>query len=177
MVIDALVHHMSGGREAYDRNGRIARSGKIHEGVLRWLQRDAYFQWKPPKTAGREQFGAEFVDRLIGMGVGMPDLIATATELTAWSVARGIFAAAPAAKGEAVVSGGGVHNRFLIQRLENHLHAWKIRSSAEFGVDPDAKEAIAFALLAHRNLRRKPGNVPSATGARHAVVLGKSTMP
>jgi anhydro-N-acetylmuramic acid kinase len=91
-------------------------------------------------------------------------------------VARGILAA-PAADGEAIVSGGGVHNRFLMRRLENHLRGWKIRSSAEFGIDPDAKEAIAFALLAHRNLRRKPGNVPSATGARHAVVLGKSTMP
>jgi anhydro-N-acetylmuramic acid kinase len=120
------------------------------------------------------------------MGIDMPDLIATATELTAWSVAHGILAAAPAARsparqggvrGEAIVSGGGVHNRFLMRRLENHLRGWKIRSSAEFGIDPDAKEAIAFALLAYRNLRRKPGNVPSATGARHPVVLGKSTMP
>jgi anhydro-N-acetylmuramic acid kinase len=177
MAIDALVRHMTGGREAYDRNGRIARSGTIHEGALRSLQRHAYFQRTPPKTAGREQFGAEFVGPLISTGIGMPDLIATATELTAWSVTRGIFAAAPAAKGEAIVSGGGVHNRFLMRRLENHLGGWKVRSTAEFGIDPDAKEAIAFALLAHRNLRRKPGNVPSATGARRPVVLGKSTMP
>jgi anhydro-N-acetylmuramic acid kinase len=177
MAIDALVRHMSGGRDAYDRNGRIAQSGKIHDGALRSLQRHAYFQRRPPKTAGREQFGAEFVDRLIAMGVDMPDLIATATELTAWSVAHGIFAAAPAAKGEAIVSGGGVHNRFLMRRLENHLRGWKIRSSAEFGIDPDAKEAIAFAALAYRNVRRRPSNVPSATGARHPVVLGKSTMP
>jgi anhydro-N-acetylmuramic acid kinase len=177
MAIDALVRHMSGGRQAYDRNGSIARSGNIHDEALRSLQRHAYFQWKPPKTAGREQFGAEFVDRLIGMRIGMPDLIATATELTAWSVARGIFGAAPAGKGEAIVSGGGVHNRFLMRRLESHLRGWKVRSSAEFGIDPDAKEAIAFASLAYRNLRRRPGNVPSATGARHPVVLGKSTMP
>lgn len=181
MAIDALVRHMSGSRQAYDRNGRIARSGKIHEGVLRSLQRHAYFQRKSPKTAGREQFGGEFVDRLIGMGpnmgIGMPDLIATATELTAWSVAYGIFAAAPGAKGEAIISGGGVHNRFLMGRLEAHLRGWKVRSSAEFGIDPDAKEAIAFASLAYRNLRRRPGNVPSATGAHHPVVLGKSTVP
>jgi anhydro-N-acetylmuramic acid kinase len=176
MAIDALVRHMSGGRQTYDRNGRIARSGKIHEGVLRSLQRHAYFQRKPPKTAGREQFGAEFVDRLIRTGIEMRDLIATATEVTAWSVARGIFAAIPAGQGEAIVSGGGVHNHFLMQRLENQLRGWKIRSSAEFGIDPDAKEAIAFALLAHRNFRRRPGNVPPATGARHVVVLGKSTM-
>ena len=177
MAIDALVRHMSGGRKAYDRDGRIARSGKIHEVALRSLQRHAYFQWRPPKTAGREQFGAEFVDRLMGMGIRMPDLIATATELTAWSVARGIFSAGRAGNGEAIVSGGGVHNRFLMRRLETHLRGWKVRSSAEFGIDPDAKEAIAFASLAYRNLRRKPGNVPAATGARHLAVLGKSTMP
>jgi len=164
MVIDALVAHMTGGKETFDRDGRIARSGKVHEQLLRRLLRHAYFKRKPPKSCGREEFGREFAGELIATGLALPDLIATATELTAQSIAAAIQA------DEVIASGGGVHNGWLMERLHALL---PMRTSAEFGIDPDAKEAIAFAVLAYESARRRPANLPSATGAGHPVVLGK----
>jgi anhydro-N-acetylmuramic acid kinase len=177
MVIDALVRHMTERRESYDRGGRIARSGKVNGELFEELRRHPYFKLKPPKTAGREQFGQDFVSALIGTGIPLPDLIATATEFTAWSIAGAILDSTPDSNGEVVVSGGGIHNRWLMRRLQYYVAPWKIKSTAEFGVDPDAKEAIAFAVLAYRTFRQEPGNLPSATGARRAVILGKSTLP
>jgi anhydro-N-acetylmuramic acid kinase len=177
MAIDALVRHMTDGRESYDRGGRIARSGKVNHHLLDQFREHPYFRRKPPKTAGREQFGREFVDGLIATRLPLPDLIATATEFTAWSVAAAILDSAPYPNVEVVASGGGVHNRWLMRRLRDYLNPRKIRSSGEFGIDPDAKEAIAFAMLAYRAFRGEPGNLPSATGARRAVVLGKTTQP
>jgi anhydro-N-acetylmuramic acid kinase len=177
MTIDALVRHMTGGRENCDRGGRIARSGKVNRELFEELRSRPYFKLKAPKTAGREQFGEEFVRGLIATGLSLPDLIATATELTAWTIARAILDSASESNVEVIASGGGVHNRWLMQRLHYYLNPSKIRSTAEFGIDPDAKEAIAFAVLAYRTFRREPGNLPSATGARRAAILGKSTLP
>ena len=168
MVIDALVAHMTNGRERFDRDGRIARSGAIQEDLLLRLLKHPYFKRKAPKTCGREQFGSEFVSHLLATRLQLPDLIATATELTAHTIAGAIRG-----RQEIIVSGGGVHNRWLMQRLKALLPECPVKSSADFGVDPDAKEAIAFAVLAYESARRRPGNLPSATGARHPVVLGK----
>ena len=177
MVIDALVSHYTAGREIYDRNGRIARSGKVHEELLKAMLSDPYFARKPPRTAGREQFGQRFASGLVATGIPLPDLIATATELTATSIARAILELSNEGNAEIIVSGGGLHNGWLMRRLQYHLNPRTIRSSGEFGIDPDAKEAIAFAVLAYQTYTRKPGNLPSATGARHPVTLGKSTLP
>ncbi len=168
MVIDALVAHMTGGKERFDRNGRIARTGKIREELLRTLLGNAFYKRKPPKNCGREQFGREFAAHLIATGASLPDLVATATELTARSIAMAIRGAQ-----EVIASGGGVHNGWLMQRLKASLPESSVKMSAEFGIDPDAKEAIAFAVLAYESARRRPGNLPYATGARHPVVLGK----
>jgi anhydro-N-acetylmuramic acid kinase len=168
MAIDALVAHMTGGKERFDRNGRIARSGAVQQGLLARLVEHPYFKCKPPKTCGREQFGAQFAADLIATGIPLRDLIATAAELTARSIARAILG-----HHEVIVSGGGVHNGWLMQRLKASLPENSVQTSAEFGIDPDAKEAIAFAVLAYESARRRPGNLPSATGARHPVVLGK----
>jgi anhydro-N-acetylmuramic acid kinase len=172
MVIDALVSHMTahmaGGRATFDRNGRIARSGKVQEALLSRLLKHPYFKRRPPKTCGREQFGAQFTADLIATGAPLRDLIATATELTARSIAGAIRG-----QPEVIASGGGVHNGWLMQRLKASLPENSVKTSAEFGVDPDAKEAIAFAVLAYESARGRPGNLPSATGARHPVVLGK----
>jgi anhydro-N-acetylmuramic acid kinase len=177
MVIDALVAHYTEGRETFDRGGRIARSGKVHEELLKAMRGDPYFKRKPPKTAGREQFGQPFVNGLIATGIPLPELIATATDFTANSIARAVLDFAPLGDVELVVSGGGLKNRSLMARLQYYMNPWKIRSTADFGIDPDAKEAIAFAMLAYQSFRREPGNLPSATGARHSVTLGKSTLP
>ena len=177
MVIDALVSHYTEGRETYDRNGRIARSGKVHDELLKAMRSDPYFTRKPPKTAGREQFGQQFVSGLIATGIPLPDLIATATELTAISIARAILDFTFQPELEIIVSGGGLRNRWLMRRLQDHVHPWRIRSAAELGIDPDAKEAIAFAVLAYQTFISEPGNLPSATGARRPVILGKTTFP
>ncbi len=173
MVIDALVTHMTGGKEKFDRDGRIARCGKVHEGLLESMVSDPFVRARPPKTTGREMFGAEFTSGLIATGVPLPDLIATATEFTVLSLAQQILRTVE--PDEIIVSGGGVHNRWMMRRLAEELQPAALKTSAEFGIDPDAKEAIAFAVLAHQTVRGRAGNLPSATGARHAVVLGKSS--
>jgi len=173
MVIDALVAHATEGRQRYDREGRMARRGTVHQRLLQAMLSDSYFAVKPPKTTGRERFGSEFVGGLIATGVEIADLIATATEFTAQSIAKSI--PKKAGIGQLIASGGGVHNRQIMQRLAELLPDLDIKTSADFGVDPDAKEAIAFAVLAYEFARGRPGNLPSATGARRAVLLGKSS--
>jgi len=171
MVIDALVAHHTGGKQRYDRNGGIAGSGSVHARLLKAMLGDPYFTIKPPKSTGRERFGSEFVHGLIATGVALPDLIATATEFTAQSIARAI----PKGMRELIASGGGVHNLQIMRRLAELLPGIDVKTTAEFGVDPDAKEAIAFAVLAYEFVRGRAGNLPRATGARRAVTLGKSS--
>jgi anhydro-N-acetylmuramic acid kinase len=173
MIVDGLVAHRSGGKELFDRGGRIARSANIHEKLLHSMLEDPYFKLTPPKTTGREQFGQQFVSGLIATGIPIEDLIATATELTARSIATAILASSDAQ--EVIASGGGVHNRWLMGRLRELLPGVAVNSSAEYGIDPDAKEAIAFAVLAYEFMERRPANLPSATGARRAVLLGKGS--
>ena len=139
------------------------------------ILKDIYYRAAPPKTAGREQYGHEFVERLKKSGLAVPDLLATATALTAATIAAGIHRFSKHAVDELIVSGGGVHNPVLMGYLAGFLEGTRIRSSDEFGVPADAKEAIAFAILAYRTWRREPGTLPSATGAAHDVVLGKIT--
>jgi anhydro-N-acetylmuramic acid kinase len=174
MVIDALVRHMTEGAHLYDRNGSIARRGTVHERLLQSMMQDPYLREKSPKSTGRERFGQQFVAGLIATGIPLPDLIATATEFTAVSIASAILGAA-GVHYRIIVAGGGIHNRWLMARLKANLRPEAICSSAEFGIDPDAKEAIAFAVLAFESAHGRPANLPSATGARRPVVLGKST--
>jgi len=174
MVIDALVSHMTEGRQTYDRDGRIARRAKVHDRMLVSMLADPYFGLRPPKSTGREQFGQQFANSMIATGIPLEDLIATATECTARSVASAIATCSNDAL-EVIASGGGVHNRWLMRRLRELMPNVSLSTSADFGIDPDAKEAIAFALLAHEFVMNRPGNLPSATGARRAVLLGRST--
>jgi anhydro-N-acetylmuramic acid kinase len=171
MVIDALVAHMTEGRETMDRDGRIARGAKVHPGLLDSMIHDPYLARLGPKTAGREQFGQQFVSGLIATGVALPDLIATATEFTVHAAVYQIYRTIE--PDEIIVSGGGIHNRWMMRRLREECRGAQVLSSAEFGVDPDAKEALAFAVLAYQSLHHRPANLPSATGARRPVVLGK----
>ncbi len=170
MVIDALVREYSDGAQLCDFGGEIASRGVINAPLLTELLKDPYYRARPPKTAGREQYGVEFLDRLKRSGLSMPDLIATATALTAVTIANAIKRT-----DEVIVSGGGAHNPRILNQLSGRLPGVRIVTSQEFGIDPDAKEAIAFAILARETWLRRPGNLPSATGARRAVVLGQVT--
>ena len=169
MAIDALAREMG---QPFDRGGRIAASGRVDRGLLAELLADPYYRRRGPKSAGREQYGAEFVARLKATGLPVRDLIATATVLTASAVAVAIRGVGPA---DLIVSGGGAHNRQIMAHLAALLPEMAIATSADYGVDVDGKEAVAFAVLAHETWRGRPSNLPSATGARRAVVLGSIT--
>jgi anhydro-N-acetylmuramic acid kinase len=173
MIIDQLVAIHTRNRRKYDSGGQIAARGKVNQKLLDSLVRRTYYRQPPPKTAGREQYGQEFVRDLIRTEVPMIDLIATATALTPATIAFGLKKFVRHPVDEVIVSGGGVHNRTMMAYLQAFLPAVRLRTSTEFGIDSDAKEAIAFAILAHETWHRRPSNLPSATGARHPVILGK----
>jgi anhydro-N-acetylmuramic acid kinase len=177
MVMDALTAEYTRGRQSYDRDGRIAARGKIDRALLDRLLADPYYRRRPPKTAGREQYGQNFVAAMKASGRSLPDLIATATALTAAAIAQAIqrFVIPRMPVDAVIASGGGVHNRQLMGYLQAFLPGIPLVTSGRYGVDPDAKEAIAFAVLARETMRGCAANVPSATGARHPVVLGKIT--
>jgi anhydro-N-acetylmuramic acid kinase len=160
MVMDALA-------PPFDRAGALARGGRVNEPLLAELLRDPYYGQPPPKTAGREQYGREFVERT---GID----ITTAAELTVRTIAQAVERYP--ATGEVIVSGGGAHNLWLMERLRATLRP-RLMTSAEVGVDIDAKEAMLFALLAHETWHRRPGNLPTATGAARAKILGKISLP
>ncbi|MGA8618375.1 MAG: anhydro-N-acetylmuramic acid kinase [Candidatus Sulfotelmatobacter sp.] len=187
MVIDTVTEKLFG--KAFDRAGRIAASGKVLDKVIReTLQRD-FFRKKPPKTAGREEFGREFVREFLrscGRCRGQ-DIVATATALTAKSIAdavrsyTGVNSGVAQGQGfrEMILSGGGAKNSTLVSMLKNEMSPLEVclRFSDEFGLPSEAKEAVAFAILAHETWHRRPSNVPSATGAKRAAVLGKISFP
>jgi anhydro-N-acetylmuramic acid kinase len=181
MVMDALTAKYFG--KAYDRSGKIAASGKVLEKAVARVLREPYFRRKPPKTAGREQFGREFVEKFVKLcgRVNKRDIVATATAVTSRSIADAVrrLLTSEANYREFVVSGGGANNSTLIEMLRAELRplGLQLRSSDEFGVPAEAKEAAAFALLAYQTWKRLPSNVPSATGAKRAAVLGKISYP
>jgi anhydro-N-acetylmuramic acid kinase len=177
MVIDAVTERLFA--KLYDRDGRIAASGSVLEVVVKDLLRAPFFRRKPPKTAGREEFGRDFVrDFLRRCGpASKRDVVATATALTARSIADALrrYGLRGGRYSEFIVSGGGANNPTLMTMLANEVQPMglRIRSSDEFGLPSNAKEAVAFALLAYETLHRRPSNVPSATGARRSAILGK----
>ena len=177
MVIDQLVQMRL--RRSYDRNGAVAAKGSILKVVLEQSLELPFFRKQPPKTAGREEFGREFVEEFLRRcgKAATPDMIATATALTAESIARAIsrFVLPRGRFSEYIVSGGGTRNKTLMKMLGERLSPWglQIKTSDDFGLPSQAKEAVAFAVLAYETWHRRPGNIPSATGARRAVVLGK----
>ena len=173
MVIDQLVAIYTRGRQKYDRGGNLARGGKVDAALIDRLLRRGFYRESPPKSTGREQFGREFINELRETGLPLLDLIATATAFTPAAVAVGMQRFVPFPIHEIIVSGGGSHNARMMGYLAGFLPHVKLRYSSEFGIDVDAKEAIAFAVLAYETWHRRPSNLPSATGARRPVILGK----
>lgn len=182
MVIDAVTQELFG--QKFDRNGKIAASGTARQNVIEKILRHKFFRAKPPKTAGREEFGREFVREFLRLcgGTSNEDIVATATALTAQSIAdalrRFVISFRPAAKHsfrEMIVSGGGAKNATLVKMLAENLAplGLKLKFSDEFGLPSQAKEAVAFAVMAYETWNRRPSNVPSATGAKRSAVLGK----
>ncbi len=177
MVMDALVRWFTRDAKKYDHGGALAARGKVIPALLEKLLAHAYFLQKPPKTAGREQFGAGFVSQVLEHDnmASFEDLLCTAAELTARSVAGAMtrFVVPDAHVDQLIVSGGGARNETLMERLRVLLPQMEILRSDELGIPAAAKEAIGFAILASETFHLHSGNVPAATGAQRPVVLGK----
>jgi anhydro-N-acetylmuramic acid kinase len=201
MLIDAATESLFGQR--YDRSGAIAASGKVIDPLVTQLLRDLFFRQQPPKTAGREEFGREYLTRFLRLcrGSRKADIVATATALTARSIADAVerfvlprfvprtlarrkgksrklvppVLSSRSTSTELIVSGGGAKNRTLMAMLRAELTRLEIslHFSDQFGLPSAAKEAVAFALMAHETWHHRPSNVPSATGAKHPAILGK----
>jgi len=178
MVMDALAERLF--KTPFDRDGRIAARGRVNEPLLRWAMSLRYFRRPPPKTAGREEFGREFVREFVRRAgrLRKEDVIATATALTARSISDSIRRFVLHGKNnyrDYFVSGGGTRNRTLMHMLELELApvGLPVRTTDEFGLPSDAKEAVAFAVLAYHTWHREPSNIPSATGAKRMAILGK----
>jgi anhydro-N-acetylmuramic acid kinase len=187
MVIDAVTEKLFA--RPFDRGGKIAASGKALDPVVDKILQRAFFRKQPPKTAGREEFGRDFVRDFLRScrGCRKQDVVATATALTAKSIAGAVArfvikkssSAQKQAFHEMILSGGGAKNSTLVAMLTSELTllGLRLRFSDEYGLPSSAKEAVAFAVLAHETWRRRASNLPSATGARRAAVLGKVSYP
>jgi anhydro-N-acetylmuramic acid kinase len=183
MVMDTLVARATGGRMRYDREARIARRGRILPALLAELAAHPFFRIKPPKSAGREEFGAQFAERALQRAkrksVRPEDVLHTVTVLTAVTIAQAVrrFVAPRMHLDDLIVSGGGAHNPLVMERLRAGFTGVAILHSSELGVPEDAKEAFAFAVLAYETFHSRPSNLAAATGANRAAVLGKLCLP
>ncbi len=181
MVIDALVRRFTHGKKEFDEAGRLASRGSVRAPLVEEILRLPYFRQRPPKSCGREQFGDEFVRRyfLRRRSMRLEDLLRTAAELTVAAIADALerFVFPQHRIHRLIVSGGGARNRTLLAGLQAFVPRLAIDLSDHYGLPIDAKEAIAFAILADRTMHGLPGNLPSVTGAKRAVVLGKISMP
>jgi len=183
MVIDALAQGLFA--RPYDRNGALAAKGTPDEAILKALLRDPYYRRRPPKSAGREEYGRDFVERLLKMAkqkrLSPHDTLATATALTSRTIAAACRSFVAPLSGSTpvdyIVAGGGARNAtlLLLGRIAELLPEVEVRPSDAVGVPSDDKEAVAFALLAWHTWHRLPGNVPAATGAAYPALLGSVT--
>jgi anhydro-N-acetylmuramic acid kinase len=178
MPLDAVVQSWTGGAEACDRDGRRAAAGRVDAGLVAELLAHPFLALPPPKSTGRETFGEPFVRPLLVRYRGCEgDLLASLTRFVAEAIALGLRRHAAGAIDEVLVSGGGARNPVLMDALERAVAPVPVRGIAEIGLDPDAKEAVAFAVLANQTLFGRPGNLPAATGAAGPRILGKIVLP
>lgn len=179
MLMDALVWHFTRKKQRFDRGARLARQGQVNLKVLKELLRDPYLRLGPPKSTGREYYGRAYFQELLRMGkkhgAGPNDLIRTTTEFTVASVVDALrrFVLRETKIQQLIVSGGGAKNPLIMAQLAAALAPMEVMASSKLGVPEEAKEAYAFALLAYETWNRRAGNLPSATGAERAVILGK----
>lgn len=180
-LIDAAMELATGGKQTFDRDGEWARRGRVDELLLEELLSHPFFRRNPPKSTGRETFGRPMVAAMahardLAGSEGWADLVTTLTALTARSIADAVHRwVAPRPVREMIVTGGGARNPVLLSMLRQALPELELLEPGALGIDPDAKEAVAFAALAWAFLRDLPGNAPEATGARGPRVLGSYT--
>jgi anhydro-N-acetylmuramic acid kinase len=177
MVIDGIVHLITSGRKRCDTDGKMAARGTVDKRLLGEMLRHPFFRRRPPKSTGREQFGAAFAERIYRRAgrknLADSDIVATVTALTARSIAQAYRRFLPVMPDELILCGGGSHNRTLVEMLQAEMPDVKMLSTDDFGISVDAKEAVSFAILAWATIKGMTNNVPAATGAKKPVILGK----
>jgi anhydro-N-acetylmuramic acid kinase len=177
MIIDAIVSIISRGRQRFDRGGRIAARGTVDKTILNDMLKHPFFNQRPPKSTGREEFGSRYCDllyrKLAKKSIPAENIIATVTAFTAESIVMAYRKFLPRIPDEVILCGGGAHNKTLVKMLQRELGKSKILFSDDYGINGDAKEAISFAILAYATVKGVANNVPSATGAKQQAVLGK----
>ena len=177
MIMDALASRLTKGTCAYDDGGRLAAQGKVIPELLEYMMADPYLTREPPKTTGREYFGAAYVENLLRQGdYPLGDVLTTATRFTAESIAVSLRRFAKRMPARLVVGGGGSRNPVLLGFLQQAMPETRVQIQEDLGLDSDAKEAVAFAILANEALFGVCNNAPSATGADHSVVMGRISL-
>lgn len=178
MVIDSLMQQFFG--KKFDKNGSTASRGMVILSLLREMKKHRYPKRKPPKSTGREEFGKDFVDKILraAKGFAHEDIVATATEFTAFCVHDAFRRFVRQKKvDEIFVSGGGAKNKTIMKSLARHFEGTRVGVLDELGISGDAKEAMCFAILANETIAGNPANILGATGAHKQVVLGTISRP
>ena len=179
MVMDRLTERLTGGAQRMDANGKMAAAGQISGELLAFMMEDPYLKEAPPKTTGREKYGDAYIQLILAkageLGLSPNDTVATATDFTAACIETAIRDFCRPAPEELIVGGGGSRNPTLMAMIRNRLFI-PVRTNEDLGFDSEAKEAVAFALMASECVRGICNNVPRVTGARHPVVMGKITL-
>ncbi len=177
MVIDRFAQLLTGGKKRYDRDGRMAREGRVHRGLLAEMLKHSFLRRRPPKSTGREEFGCHYSDKQFRQArksrIAPADLMATVTSFTARTIGQAYRRFLPQLPDEMVLCGGGAHNKTLVGMLSAELADVRLVFSDDLGVPCDAREAAAFAVLACAAAKGRCNNVPAATGASRAVIMGK----
>ncbi|MCY4351786.1 MAG: anhydro-N-acetylmuramic acid kinase [Gemmatimonadetes bacterium] len=177
MVIDGVVQAITGDKMSFDRDGDLASKGQVCEGLLDVLMAHPFFDMKPPKSTGREDFGTDMVQKILDWEGKEEDLVRTATQFTVECIVQGLkrFVLPRCEIHEVIASGGGTKNPIMMDFLDRALGNIAFKLLDDLGMASEAKEAIAFAILAYQTVSGHPGNVPSVTGADKQVVLGSIT--
>ncbi len=173
-LVDAAVNHYTEGQETCDTDGGRAAIGNVDRQLLYDLMEHEFLQRRPPKSTGREMFGTEFFEGLLRqVELSANDMVATLTAFTCEAIVRGIRDFVTLEMHELWLGGGGAYNESMVRHLTAGLSELKAESFNGLGIEPDAREALAFAVLGNQTFSEQPGNLPSATGAQKSVVLGK----
>lgn len=179
MVIDEVVKRITNGNQNYDKDGQMAGKGTINGMLLDYLMDDKYFRLPLPKTTGREYFGSAYVDRLMNrareLNIEREDLVATVTALTAKSIADSYkyYILDKYRLDRVIIGGGGSYNKTLLKFIKGYLKNIEVIIQENLGFSSDAKEAVAFAILANEAINGHANNIPKVTGAKRPVVMGK----
>ena len=180
MVMDAVYTELTGGGKTFDEGGAYAAGGKVHEKLLEMLMQDAYLSRKPPKTTGREYYGPDFVKKIMDYArrenISGQDLMATVTDYTAQTIRYSVEHYFPRKPDKLIIGGGGSMNKTLVQAVARALPECRVLTNEDLGYDSNAKEAVAFAVLANETIFAGCNNVPTVTGAKNPVVMGKISL-